>query len=156
MWMPLFLTAHALVIVAMGWQDLRHMQVDDRLQGAALLTGLVSQAARVGSPAQAAQQLREGLTGALVCGLPLLLLYCWRDDIGGADVKFAAIIGCLLGPETALLALLLGLGAALLGQLLLRRRQRDGPVGAAFPLLPWLVPPYLLLAFRQHLAVPLL
>lgn len=78
----------------------------------------------------------QSITGLLLAFLPLLLVgLC--TDLGGGDIKFAAMCGFVLGGTTVLPALLIGLLAACI-LVPTYRAITKAEQGASFPLVPFL------------------
>lgn len=78
------------------------------------------------------------LVSTLFCACPFILLYFIRDDIGGADAKFAAIVGFFCSLEVGLSILLLGTGLTF-SMILLQHLVKRENKGHTYPLLPALV-----------------
>ncbi|MDI9497658.1 MAG: prepilin peptidase [Bacillota bacterium] len=114
--------------------DYRRRQVANRwlLLLAVAGTALVQMAG--GGPGPGA-----ALAGLAVCALPFACLYYLSDDMGGADVKFAAVCGWIHGARRGLLILLAGLLliAIVYG---LSARRRAAVRSRGIPLLTWLAP----------------
>ncbi len=76
-----------------------------------------------------------------VCALPFVFLYLLSEDMGGADVKFAALCGWIHGTRRGLAILLAGvlLVAVVYG---LSAQRREAVRHRGIPLLTWLAPLY--------------
>ena len=102
--------------------------------------------------------LPERLSSTVVCLLPFLIVYLLRDDLGGADVRFAAACGAAAGLRDGLLLLGTGLVSFVIFQLLSRAvkllcRRQSPSLSEAQPLLPWLSWPWLIFLLRQLISM---
>jgi leader peptidase (prepilin peptidase) / N-methyltransferase len=125
-----------MALAAIAYADLRFLIIPDLYSAALALIGLVGAL----SPG-----LWPALAGAAICG-GLLAAVAWAfkrqtqvEGMGFGDVKLAAAIGALLGPQTGLWAIAASaLIGALIGVVWSRMRKGDGPIllpyGAALAL----------------------
>ena len=94
----------------------------------------------------------DRLLGSAGCVLPFVVMYVIRDDLGGADVRFAAACGASLGLTDGLISLASGLLSFIVVFLpfhVIRRlsKHQTGMDRTLWPLIPWLAWPWLLLLF---------
>jgi prepilin signal peptidase PulO-like enzyme (type II secretory pathway) len=125
-----------MALAAIAYSDFRFLIIPDLYSATLALIGLVG----VLSPG-----LWPALAGAAICG-GLLALVAWAfrrqtqvEGMGFGDVKLAAAIGALLGPQMGLWAVAASaLIGALIGAVWANMRKGDGPVllpyGAALAL----------------------
>lgn len=79
------------------------------------------------------------LVAAAFCALPFTILFFIRDDIGGADAKFAAVLGFFCGFESGTFILLLACISTLIAILIHRRystRRGSAEKSFRYPLIP--------------------
>jgi leader peptidase (prepilin peptidase)/N-methyltransferase len=101
--------------------DIKTHTVPDEIHILILLVGLIE------------FQPLPALLGLLLAPLPLLIAaLCKTDSIGGGDVKFMAAFGFMLGVSRSYGALMLGLLAAVLCNVLFNKKKRP------FALIPYL------------------
>ena len=86
-----------------------------------------------------ASNLPSMIVGALVVFVPQLAVSVMRPSraIGGADIKISTALAFLLGAEKGLCAMIIGLTAAVITMLIVRKVKKTGK-GEAFPLVPFL------------------
>jgi len=124
----LFLISILLVIALIDWEFFR---IPDQLLWIAIIVGLLSTFI-LKSP-----DLRSGLSGFLIGGVLMLLIYILgRGGMGFGDVKLSAVLGFYLGAAGAVLAVFLAsLLAAVVGIVLIlsgRKTRRDAIPFAPF------------------------
>lgn len=99
----------SVVVIAVGlpavWMDVRTHRIPNFLVALTLLAGVAAQAALHGLPG-----MGLALAGAGV-GLAAFLPMYLGGAMGAGDVKLMAALGALLGPQTAVYAVLLALVA---------------------------------------------
>ena len=126
------------LILACVISDIRNQVVPGCLSTALGLTALFL------SP----QPWPERWLGLAGCVLPFLAIYMIRDDLGGADVRFAAALGAALGLSDGLACLTCGLLSFIVSASALRLiRRGTGTRQTQWPLIPWLAWPWLLHLF---------
>ena len=122
----IILAAVMMVFAAVVHGDLRYLVIPD------LYSVIVALAAFAGplSPG-----LGQAALGAAICGgLLMLVAWVWKrrtavEGLGFGDVKLAAAIGALLGPERGLWAITVSAaGGAVLGLILTVAKRREGPL----------------------------
>lgn len=94
----LLLIAVVLLVIA-AIDDWRTMLIPNRLSYGMLAGGLILQAVFFGSTG-----LLQGLSGAVIAGLPLLVLWL-LGGVAAGDVKLMAATGAFLGVKLSLVAL---------------------------------------------------
>lgn len=132
-----------LTLLPIAYHDLRTRYIPDRYM---LLSAAIAVLIRLRLASSEMMPLPEAFLRftitAVVTALPFILLYCLRDDIGGADAKLAAITGGLAGVEEGLRILLMGCLLSLLvfaihHFIILKKRTTGDPKSAyRYPLLP--------------------
>lgn len=114
------------VLAATVLSDIRYLTIPD------LYVAAIAAVALLGP---LAPPWREALAGLIVCGGLLgLIAWYWKrrtavDGIGFGDVKLAAALGALLGPQNGLWAITISAGGGAVLALILkaRRGERDTP-----------------------------
>lgn len=122
----LSLAAAMMAFAGVVYSDIRFLVIPD------LYTVVVAIAAIAGP---LAPTYREAFLGAVMCGgLLLVVAWVWKrrtavEGLGFGDVKLAAAIGALLGPEKGLWAITVSAaGGAVLGLGLTLMQRRDEPL----------------------------
>lgn len=119
-----------MVFAAVVVSDLRFLTIPDLYSGALALLALVG---------PLAPGIFVSLVGAVFCGgLLALVAWLWKrrsavDGLGLGDVKLAAAIGALLGPEVGLWAVTASAAAGAVLGLILQARQKDAAAPLLFP-----------------------
>lgn len=140
----LFLFMLSLIPIAVA--DWRTRYIPDRyhvitasLAFAYLLYPYINSRTEALSPSQTlGQMLFTRFSSALFCACPFIVLYFIREDIGGADAKFAAIVGLFCSIEKGLSILLFGT-ALTACVILLQRLYKRASKSQTYPLLPTMV-----------------
>lgn len=135
-----------LSLIPIAVADWRTRYIPDRYHVIAASLGLayqlypyISARAEALPPSQTlGHMLFTRLGSALFCACPFIVLYFIRDDIGGADAKFAAIVGLFSSIEKGLAILLFGTALTAIVILLQRLHKRTSK-SQTYPLLPAMV-----------------
>ncbi len=93
----------ALLAIAAGWTDWRSRRIPNWLTIPGLFLGIAANSYFRGWPGTKAALLGAGL------GLALLLPFVLIRSLGAGDWKFVGALGALLGPQSLLAVLLLGI-----------------------------------------------
>ncbi|MDI9469088.1 MAG: prepilin peptidase [Bacillota bacterium] len=124
------------LLAVVAWTDLRQRRVANRWLLLLAVAGTITAWTAGGRLDPGAS-----LVGMAVCGLPFACIYYLSEDMGGADVKFAAVCGWTQGAGR-------GLGVLLVGLLLVAvvygssARWRRIARSRGIPLVTWLAPIY--------------